>query len=157
MTDTWPDYEIKVLDDARIIENETGKVVWVPAADVAVIRIRTKLEAIIPVPQKLVGLTADLNRLRPYVIDELRRKIEAEPRPDMTTEDQPPETEPTEPATEPDQPDVEPAPEPDQEPSDPHAAPLDDDDDARNLDPVDPRRREAEQRRGGSFDDEETA
>ena len=146
MTDTWPDYEIKILTDARIIENETGKVVWEPAADVAVIRIRTKLEAIIPVPEKLVGIHADLNRLRPYVIDELRRKIDPEPRPNMTEE--------TEPATE-DQPDLEPAPEPDEEPSDPHTAPLDDDDDARHLDPVDPRRREAEQRRGRSFDDDD--
>jgi hypothetical protein len=39
-------------------------------------------------------------------------------------------------------------PEPDREPSDPHTPPLDDDDDARFLDPVDPRRRDVEWRRG---------
>jgi hypothetical protein len=155
MTETWPAYESKVLNHARIIETETGQVVWEPADHMAVVRIRTKLETIIPVPKKLVGIHADLNRLRPYVIDELHRLIDAEPRNAMTEVDQP-EVEP-EPETtdEPDEPEVEPAPEPDQEPSDPHTAPLDDDDDARNLDPVDPRRRAAEERRGRSFDDPE--
>lgn len=47
--------------------------------------------------------------------------------------------------------DVEPAPEPAQEVSDPHTGPLDDDDDARYLDPNDPRRREVEARRGRRF------
>ena len=46
------------------------------------------------------------------------------------------------------------APEPDTEPHDPHVGPLDNDDDARYLDPIDPRRRDAEQRRGRSFDDD---
>lgn len=51
--------------------------------------------------------------------------------------------------------DVEPAPEPDREVSDPHTGPLDDDDDARYLDPVDPRRREVEARRGRRFGEDE--
>jgi hypothetical protein len=53
---------------------------------------------------------------------------------------------------------VEANPEPAQEPSDPHTGPLDDDDDdARFLDPSDPRRLEVERRRGRPFrdDDEE--
>lgn len=45
--------------------------------------------------------------------------------------------------------------EPADEPSDPHLPPLDDDDDARYLDPVDPRRLEVERRRGRSFNEEE--
>jgi hypothetical protein len=49
-----------------------------------------------------------------------------------------------------------PNPEPFQEPSDPHMAPLEDDEDARYLDPVDPRRIEVERRRGRPFlDDDE--
>jgi hypothetical protein len=39
--------------------------------------------------------------------------------------------------------------------SDPHTPPLDNDDDARWLDPVDPRRLEVERRRGHPFDTEE--
>jgi hypothetical protein len=41
------------------------------------------------------------------------------------------------------------------EPSDPHQPPLDNDDDARHLDPADPRRLEVEQRRGRPFTDDE--
>jgi hypothetical protein len=48
-----------------------------------------------------------------------------------------------------------PTPEPDQEPSDLHIGPLDDDDDARYLDPVDPRRRDVERRRGRPFETED--
>jgi hypothetical protein len=44
---------------------------------------------------------------------------------------------------------------PDDEPSDPHTGPLDDDEDARYLDPVDPRRREVEKRRGKPFSDDD--
>jgi hypothetical protein len=50
---------------------------------------------------------------------------------------------------------VTPAPDPGYEPYDPHLGPLDDDDDARYLDPVDPRRLEVERRGGRRFDDEE--
>jgi hypothetical protein len=46
-----------------------------------------------------------------------------------------------------------PNPEPDREPDDPHLPPLDDDDDARYLDPVDARRREVELKRGRRFED----
>jgi hypothetical protein len=56
---------------------------------------------------------------------------------------------------EPFQPGVLRTPEPAREPFDPHLGPLDDDDDARYLDPVDPRRLEIERRRGHSFDDDE--
>jgi hypothetical protein len=50
---------------------------------------------------------------------------------------------------------VAPSPEPDVEPSDLHQGPLDDDEDARYLDPVDPRRLDVERRRGRRFGDEE--
>jgi hypothetical protein len=43
----------------------------------------------------------------------------------------------------------------DEERSDPHLGPLDNDDDARYLDPVDPRRIEIERRRGRSFREED--
>jgi hypothetical protein len=56
---------------------------------------------------------------------------------------------------EPFQPGILRTPEPAEEPSDPHTGPLDDDDDARYLDPVDPRRLEVERRRGAPFDTEE--
>jgi hypothetical protein len=46
---------------------------------------------------------------------------------------------------------AEPNPEPDSEPSDPHTGPLDDPEDARFLDPVDPRRLEVERERGEPF------
>jgi hypothetical protein len=46
---------------------------------------------------------------------------------------------------------VEPGPEPDHERSDPHQPPLDDDEDARYLDPADPRRLDVERRRGRPF------
>lgn len=46
---------------------------------------------------------------------------------------------------------VEPTAEPEREPFDPHTGPLDDDDDARFLDPADPRRRDVEARRGRPF------
>jgi hypothetical protein len=45
--------------------------------------------------------------------------------------------------------------EPSREPFDPHLPPLDDDDDARFLDPIDARRREVEFKRGERFPDEE--
>jgi hypothetical protein len=48
---------------------------------------------------------------------------------------------------------VTPTPEPDSEPSDPHQGPLDDWEDARFLDPIDPRRIAAEHKRGGRFED----
>jgi hypothetical protein len=48
-----------------------------------------------------------------------------------------------------------PYPEPSDEPSDPHTPPLDDDDDARWLDPVDPRRLRVERDRGRSFTDDD--
>lgn len=48
-----------------------------------------------------------------------------------------------------------PNPEPAREPFDPHLPPLDDEDDARYLDPVDERRRAVEHRRGRSFDEED--
>jgi len=47
------------------------------------------------------------------------------------------------------------APEPEREPYDQHMPPLDDDEDARYLDPVDPRRRDVEQRRGRPFGEDE--
>ena len=50
---------------------------------------------------------------------------------------------------------VEPNPEPALEPSDPHFPALDDDDDGRHLDPVDPRRRDVEARRGRPFGGDE--
>jgi hypothetical protein len=56
---------------------------------------------------------------------------------------------------EPFQPGVLRTPEPDVEPSDPHQGPLDNDDDARWLDPADPRRLDVERRRGRRFDDNE--
>ena len=90
----------------------------------------------------------DPSILRPYVIDELHRKIDAETRTDMTDEDAV-EVEPTE------DDEVEPTAEPADEPSDPHAPPLDDENDARYLDPVDSRRREAERHRGRSFNDDD--
>lgn len=43
----------------------------------------------------------------------------------------------------------------DREPSDPHMMPLDDEDDARYLDPSDPRRREVEAKRGRPFRDDD--
>ena len=46
---------------------------------------------------------------------------------------------------------AEPNPEPDSDPSDPHMGPLDNPDDARYLDPIDPRRREIERERGRPF------
>ena len=51
--------------------------------------------------------------------------------------------------------DIEPAPEPAEEVSDPHMMPLDDDDDARFLDPSDSRRRRVEAARGHSFNEED--
>jgi hypothetical protein len=51
--------------------------------------------------------------------------------------------------------DVEPAPEPDNEPVDGHRGPLDDDEDGRWLERDDPRRIEAERRRGRPFDQDE--
>jgi hypothetical protein len=51
--------------------------------------------------------------------------------------------------------DVRPNPEPFREPFDAHMGPLDNPDDARYLDPVDPRRLDAERRRGHPFDTEE--
>lgn len=50
---------------------------------------------------------------------------------------------------------VPPAPEPREEPSDPHMGPLDDDDDARFLDPADPRRRRVEAERGRPFGEDD--
>ena len=51
--------------------------------------------------------------------------------------------------------DPKPTPEPAREPFDPHLGPVDDEDDARYLDPVDPRRRAIEQQRGEPFEDDE--
>ena len=48
-----------------------------------------------------------------------------------------------------------PRPDPEREPVDPHRGPLDDDEDGRWLDRRDPRRIEAERRRGRRFDDDE--
>ena len=50
---------------------------------------------------------------------------------------------------------VKPNPEPAREPFDPHMIPLDDPEDARFLDPADPRRLEVERKRGRSFRDED--
>jgi hypothetical protein len=50
--------------------------------------------------------------------------------------------------------DVEPAPEPSEEPVDRHRGPLDDDEDGRWLEADDPRRLEAERRRGRPFDED---
>lgn len=50
---------------------------------------------------------------------------------------------------------VTPNPEPNVPPSDPHVSPLEDDEDARNLDPSDPRRIEVERKRGRPFRDTE--
>lgn len=47
--------------------------------------------------------------------------------------------------------DPSPRPEPAREPFDPHLPELDNDDDARWLDPADPRRLEVERRRGRPF------
>lgn len=47
-----------------------------------------------------------------------------------------------------------PKPEPWVEPSDAHLTPLENEDDARWLDPSDPRRKEIEKKRGKSFDEE---
>ena len=48
---------------------------------------------------------------------------------------------------------TEPRPEPEREPYDPHLPELDREDDARWLDPIDPRRLEVERRRGRPFRD----
>jgi hypothetical protein len=48
-----------------------------------------------------------------------------------------------------------PRPEPDLEASDPHTPDIEQDDDARWLDPVDPRRRRIEQLRGRPFGDDD--
>jgi hypothetical protein len=53
--------------------------------------------------------------------------------------------------------DLTPAPEPDQEPADMHVGPLDTDDDARYLKPDDPRRLDAERRRGRPFEEQHGA
>jgi hypothetical protein len=53
--------------------------------------------------------------------------------------------------------DVKPTPEPDEEPADAHQGPLDHENDARYLDPVDPRRRKVEQLRGRPFADDQEA
>jgi hypothetical protein len=50
---------------------------------------------------------------------------------------------------------AEPTPDPGVELSDPHRGPLDDDDDARYLDPADERRLEVERRRGRPFNADE--
>jgi hypothetical protein len=50
---------------------------------------------------------------------------------------------------------TDPRPEPDPEPSDPHTPDIEQDDDARWLDPVDPRRIRIEQIRGRPFTDDE--
>lgn len=50
---------------------------------------------------------------------------------------------------------VAPNPEPAREPFDPHLPPLDDDEDARHLDPTDPRRLDVERRRGRPFREED--
>jgi hypothetical protein len=49
---------------------------------------------------------------------------------------------------------AEPNPEPDSEPFDSHSGPLDDPEDARFLDPADPRRLKVERDRGEPFPDE---
>jgi hypothetical protein len=54
-----------------------------------------------------------------------------------------------------DTPDVAARPEPAREPFDPHLPPLDDEDDARHLDPADPRRLDVERRRGRPFREED--
>jgi hypothetical protein len=148
MTETWPQYDVTILDDAKIIENPAGNVIWAQAdhPHVAIIRIRTKLEIVVPVPKQLAEQNNDADNLRPYIIDELHRRLDDDkPRHDMTDE-----PEPTKLQIAPD-----PTPEPGSEPADLHEGPLDDDDDARYLDPVDPRRRDAEQRRGRRFDDDD--
>ena len=64
--------------------------------------------------------------------------------------------EPVEPGVTPDtesHEEVTPRPEPAREPFDPHLPPLDNEDDARYLDPMDARRREVEFKRGERFDD----
>jgi hypothetical protein len=53
--------------------------------------------------------------------------------------------------------DVEPMREPDREPVDLHRGPLDDDEDGRWLERDDPRRVEAERRRGRPFDQDEAS
>lgn len=50
---------------------------------------------------------------------------------------------------------VQPRPEPAREPFDPHMGPLDNEDDARYLDPTDPRRLAIERDRGRPFRDED--
>jgi hypothetical protein len=50
---------------------------------------------------------------------------------------------------------VQPSPEPDHELSDLHLGPLDNDDDARYLDPIDSRRRTIERQRGRQFTDDD--
>jgi hypothetical protein len=50
-----------------------------------------------------------------------------------------------------------PNPEPFADPADAHTGPLDQDDDARYLDPVDPRRLDVERRRGRPFKDDDRA
>jgi hypothetical protein len=59
------------------------------------------------------------------------------------------------PNTEPHNVEVTPNPELGREPFDPHLGPLDDDDDARYLDPADQRRLDVERRRGRSFHNDE--
>ena len=54
-------------------------------------------------------------------------------------------------------PDPEPQPDPEREPVDFHRGPLDDDEDGRWLERDDPRRLEAERRRGRRFDEDERA
>jgi len=50
---------------------------------------------------------------------------------------------------------VKPTPEPEREPFDPHTMPLDNDDDARFLDPSDSRRLHVERLRGRRFEEDE--
>jgi hypothetical protein len=52
---------------------------------------------------------------------------------------------------------IRPAPEPDREPADMHTGPLDADDDGRYLRPDDPRRLDAERRRGRPFEEQHGA
>jgi hypothetical protein len=54
-----------------------------------------------------------------------------------------------------DTPEVPARPEPAREPFDPHLPPLDDDNDARHLDPADSRRLDVERRRGRSFNQDD--
>ena len=85
MTETWPAYNIKILSQAHIlgevvqaVDDDAGNTIYQPADHVAIIQVRTELEATLPVPKKL---TADpdgnSDAIRRHDISALHHKIDA--------------------------------------------------------------------------------